>query len=96
MVGAVGTNKYRVFTPSYQLFYAHGKDTMVSTVLRETRTVDGIVTRVFEDREMKNGRLSEVTRDYFRPRRDLVTRCEGCTVWADDARAVQGLSLIHI
>lgn len=64
-VGAVGTNKYWVFTPGYQLFYAHGKDTMVSTVLPETHTVDGYVARVFEDREMKNGQLSEVTRDYY-------------------------------
>ncbi len=64
-IAPLGTNRYWLFTPGTQLYYAHGKDTMVSTVLPETRNIAGYETRVFEDREMKNGQLSEVTRDYY-------------------------------
>ena len=40
-----------------------GMDTL--TVLDETKMIDGVETRVVEDREMKNGRLIELTRDYY-------------------------------
>jgi hypothetical protein len=34
-------------------------------VLDEIKTIDGVATRVVEDRELKNGRLIELTRDYY-------------------------------
>ena len=34
-------------------------------MLDETKTVDGVKTRVVEERETKNGRLEEVSRNYF-------------------------------
>jgi hypothetical protein len=34
-------------------------------VLNETRLIDGVETRVVEDRETKNGQVTELTRDYY-------------------------------
>lgn len=64
-LGIKGANPYFPLTPGYQLSYAHGKDTDTLTVLNETKMIDGVVTRVVEDRELKNGRLIELTRDYY-------------------------------
>jgi hypothetical protein len=34
-------------------------------LLNETKVIDGVETRVVEDREMKGGQLIELTRDYY-------------------------------
>lgn len=62
---STGVNPYFVLTPGYRLYYEHGKDTLTTTVLSETKKVDGVETRVVEDRETKNGQLVELTRDYY-------------------------------
>ena len=60
-----GRNEYFVLEPGYQLVL-EGDDTKLQiTVLNETKTVDGVVTRVVEEREWKNGKLYEVARNYF-------------------------------
>lgn len=64
-LGAAGSNPYFVLQPGYRLHYAHGRDTVTTTVLAETKTIDGVETRVVEDRETKNGQLVELTRDYY-------------------------------
>jgi hypothetical protein len=64
-LGVKGANSYFNLTPGYTLSYRHGKDTDTLTVLNETKTIDGVETRVVEDREWKNGHLVELTRDYF-------------------------------
>lgn len=64
-LGPTGANKYFILTPGFKLYYEHGKDTLTSTVLNETRTVDGVEARVIEDRETRNGKLVELTRDYY-------------------------------
>lgn len=64
-LGVRGSNPYFPLTPRYQLSYRHGKDTDTLTVLNETKTIDGVEARVVEDREMKNGQLVELTRDYY-------------------------------
>src|SRR3989442_7492885 len=38
---------------------------LIITVLNETKIVDGVETRVVEERETKNGQLIEVARNYF-------------------------------
>jgi hypothetical protein len=38
---------------------------VTTTVLNETKIVDGVETRAVEDRETKNGQLVELTRDYY-------------------------------
>ncbi len=47
------------------MFYKHGNDDDTLTVLDETKIIDGVETRVVEDRERKNGQLVELTRDYY-------------------------------
>ena len=38
---------------------------LVITVLDDTKTVDGVETRVVEERETKDGKIVEVSRNYF-------------------------------
>ncbi len=64
-LGTTGSNPYFNLTPGYTLYYEHGKDTDTLTILQETRVIDGVETRIMEDRETKNGKLVELTRDYF-------------------------------
>ncbi|MGA9628193.1 MAG: hypothetical protein WBQ65_27215 [Bryobacteraceae bacterium] len=64
-LGGKGSNPYFILTPGYQLSYKNGNDTDTVTVLNETKLIDGVETRVVEDREMKNGQLIELTRDYY-------------------------------
>ncbi len=64
-LGVKGANPYFNLTPGYTLHYRHGIDTDTLAVLAETVVIDGVETRVIEDRETKNGKLAEVTRDYF-------------------------------
>ncbi len=64
-LGVTGSNPWFPLAPGYQLSYRHGNSTDTLTVLPETRIIDGVETRVVEDREMKNGRLVELTRDYY-------------------------------
>lgn len=60
-----GANPYFPLTPGYRLTYQSGREIITNTVLNETRTIDGVETRVVEDRETKNGALTELTHDYF-------------------------------
>src|SRR6516225_4671492 len=64
-LGVKGANPYFNLTPGYTLSYRHGKDTDTLTVLNETKQIDDVETRVVEDREIKNGQLVELTRDYY-------------------------------
>jgi hypothetical protein len=62
----VGRNPYFILEPGYTLHLAHGKNqTLTITVTHQTRTVDGVETRVVEEREQKNGKLVEFSRNYF-------------------------------
>lgn len=65
-----GRNQYFILEPGFQIvlegkdsFGSHGKLTM--TVLDKTKTVDGVITRVVEEREWENGELIEVSRNFF-------------------------------
>jgi len=60
-----GKNPYFLLWPGYKLRLQHGKDAMVISVLEETKIVDGVKTRVVEERETKDGKLVEVSRNYF-------------------------------
>src|SRR5215472_14948366 len=64
-LGTKGNNPWFNLTPGYQLSFADGRDTDTLTVLNETRLIDGVQTRVLEDREVKGGQLAELTRYYF-------------------------------
>ena len=64
-LGVKGSNPYFNLTPGYTLEYQHGNLADTLTVLNETKMIDGVETRVVEHREFKNGKLFEVTRDYY-------------------------------
>jgi hypothetical protein len=66
---STGTNPYFKLEPGYRLVLK-GKEegkmvNLAITVLDETKVVDGVETRVVEERETKNGRLSEISKNYF-------------------------------
>jgi hypothetical protein len=60
-----GRNDYFILEPGFQLVLEGGGTRVQITVLNETRTVDGVLTRVVEEREWKKGKLYEVARNYF-------------------------------
>lgn len=60
-----GKNPYFILEPGYQLVLEGGKERLVISVLNETKMVDGVETRIVEERETKNDRLVEVSRNFF-------------------------------
>lgn len=60
-----GRNQYTVLEPGFQLVLEGGDTRLQITVLDETKVVDGVTTRVVEEKEWKNGELYEVARNYF-------------------------------
>jgi hypothetical protein len=64
-LGTAGANPYFILEPGHRLHFVDGATRMTMTVLAETKMVDGVETRVVEDREEKNGKPLEITRDYY-------------------------------
>ena len=66
---STGSNPYFVLQPGHQLVLAgkeHGKEAQLTiTVLNETKQIAGVETRVVEERETQDGKLAEVSRNYF-------------------------------
>ncbi len=65
-----GSNTFFILEPNYQLVLAgEEKDgtevELIITVLDETEVVDGVETRVVEERESEDGELVEVSRNFF-------------------------------
>lgn len=60
-----GRNPYFVLEPGYQQTYTGGVGTLVVTVLNETEIVDGVTTRVIEERESKGSALVELSRNFY-------------------------------
>jgi hypothetical protein len=60
-----GRNAYFILEPGYRLVFQSGQDTLIITVLGETRMVDGVSTRIIEERETSGGQLAEVSRNFF-------------------------------
>jgi hypothetical protein len=67
-----GRNDFFILEPGFQMTLegtvgksgkTHGK--LIITVLDETREVDGVLTRVVEEREWKNDELYEVAKNFF-------------------------------
>ncbi|MBK8974386.1 MAG: PepSY domain-containing protein [Planctomycetes bacterium] len=68
-LGHTGRNPNFVLVPGYRLVLEGDDDgdrvRLVISVLSETRVVDGVTTRVVEERETRNGELEEVSRNFF-------------------------------
>jgi hypothetical protein len=66
---STGRNQYFVLEPGYQLTLRgkdEGKDAqLVVVVLNETKEIDGVPTRIVEERETANGVPTEISRNYF-------------------------------
>jgi hypothetical protein len=66
---STGKNSYFILEPGYQVILEGQEDgeelQLVMTVLNETKLVDGIKTRVVEEKETEGGNLVEVSRNYF-------------------------------
>ena len=60
-----GRNNFMVLEPGYQLLLEGGGAKLQVTVLDQTELIDGVLTRVVEEREWKGGQLHEVARNYF-------------------------------
>ncbi len=64
-LATTGRNEYFVLEPGFRT-ELRSKDTrLVVTVLDQTKMVDGVMTRVIEEREWKEGKLYEVARNFF-------------------------------
>jgi len=64
-MATTGRNPYFVLEPGFQLVLEGGDTKLQITVLSETKMVDGVNTRVVEEKEWKDGKLSEIARNYF-------------------------------
>ena len=62
---STGVNTFFSLQPGTQSTLAGAGATVTITVLDETRVVDGVETRVVEEREEEGGQLVEVSRNYF-------------------------------
>ena len=64
-LASVGRNPYFILVPGHKIHLEGGGETVIITVLDETKVVDGVKTRIVEEREFKGGKLAEVSRNYF-------------------------------
>ncbi len=62
---SMGRNPWFVLEPGHVLVLEGGNVQLTVTVLDETRTIDGVETRVVEEREQEGGKLIEVSRNFF-------------------------------
>ena len=62
---AAGRSAYFVLEPGYQQVLEKGPLRLQITVLDDTKVVDGVTTRVVEEREWDKGVLHEVSRNYY-------------------------------
>ncbi|HXU78955.1 MAG TPA: hypothetical protein VN794_20425 [Methylomirabilota bacterium] len=67
-LASIGTNRFFVLAPGFQLVL-EGKESkptvLTITVLNETKQIDGVETRVIEERETVAGKPVEISRNYF-------------------------------
>ncbi len=64
-LATVGKNAYFCLEPGYRLRYTDGSLTRTMTVRRKTRMVDGVETRVIEEKEEKDGQPTKVVWKYY-------------------------------
>jgi len=60
-----GNNSYLPVQPGKVLKLRHGADRLTITILNETKIVNGVKTGVLEEREEKDGKLIEVSRNFL-------------------------------
>jgi len=60
-----GRSGYFDLTPGAVSTFREGSTTLTISVLDQTTVVDGVTTRIVEEREEKNGAPAEISRNYF-------------------------------
>src|SRR5262245_57445930 len=60
-----GTNAFISMQPGRVLKLKSGRDTLTLTILPDTQEIDGVTTGILEERETKNGKLVEVSRNFL-------------------------------
>lgn len=68
---ATGSSPYFVLEPGYESVLEKNAERVVVTVTPVMRVIDGVTTRIVEERETKGNKLVEVSRNFFA--RDPVT-----------------------
>ena len=61
----VGEARYFILVPGFQIVLESRKAKMTITVLEETKKINGISTRVVEEREEAGGTWLEISRNFF-------------------------------
>jgi hypothetical protein len=64
-LSSTGRNPYFILEPGYRMVLENDRERLTITVLNETRKIDGVETRIVEERETKNDRPVEISRNYF-------------------------------
>lgn len=64
-LAATGRNPYFILEPGYQSVFEDENERLTITVMDVTKIVDDVETRVVEERETKDGKVVEVSRNYF-------------------------------
>lgn len=62
---SVGRNRFFSLEPGYQLVLESSSEKVVITVLEQTKKIGNVETRIIEEQEEKNGKLAEVSRNFF-------------------------------
>jgi hypothetical protein len=85
-----GKNSYFILEPGFQAILEGEEDgeklQLTMTVLDETKEVDGVETRVLEERETEGGNLVEISRNYFaicRPSNNAIYFGEDVDIYED-------------
>ena len=64
-----GSNTFFILKPGYQLILEGIEDkvktTVIITIMNETKIVDGVETRIVEEKKYQNGILAEVSKNYY-------------------------------
>lgn len=60
-----GNNAYFPLKPGMKLEFEGGKTHLNFTVLKKTEKIDGVTCRVIEEYETENGKLIEISRNFF-------------------------------
>ncbi len=62
---ATGENKYFILEPGFQIVLEDETERVTITVLNKTKKIGKVTTRVVEEKEEKNGKIKEISRNYF-------------------------------
>ena len=87
---STGENSYFILKPGHQVILEGEEDgeklQLIMTVLDETKVVDGVETRVVEEKESEGGDLVEVSWNYFaicKPTNDVFYFGEDVDIYED-------------